>query len=379
MTGRMLLITPHYAPQQGGVPRLITSIVESGGVETSVHWRVITTAASPNCETAADTASARVPVAVDVVRVNGTQALVRAALASRRWLQAPGARIVCGHPYLAPIAVLLGWWCQVPVVGLAYGRELVATRRKHRLALLFLRPMSKVITISERSAAATRSCGVAPHRAAIVHPILPPAWRDGERDRLNAGNLNRSGEINGLRLVMVSRLAEGYKNFETAIRAAGILGRLGVIESLTIIGDGPRRDALQSFAQESNSAAFVRFAGAIDDDEFTALLATMDIGIFPSRESIAEGGFEGFGLVVHELGAGGLPMIVGDVAGAKDAMVEDFCIALDPDDLRAWVNVISALGVDPDTRAAMAGRAERWGKTLDASVTARAYCKAIAA
>ena len=81
MTSRVLLLTPHFAPQQGGVPRLVTAIVESSCAHT--QWRVITTAAgSPDAEL-----PTAIRAGVDVRRVAGTAAMVASAAASIAWLR----------------------------------------------------------------------------------------------------------------------------------------------------------------------------------------------------------------------------------------------------------------------------------------------------
>ena len=370
MTSRVLLITPHFAPQQGGVPRLVTAIVDSSCART--QWRVITTAAgSP----AACMSDAELPTAiragVDVRRVAGTAAMVASAAASIAWLRNSHGRVVCGHPYLAPIAVMIARAARVPVVGLGYGRELVATRATHAVALAWMRRMDRVVTISTRSADAVRLLGLSSDRIDVVHPVFTPPWATCDPAR-------REYASAGLRLVMISRLAEGYKNFEVAIRAAGVLGRAGIVDSLTIVGDGPRRDALESFARRV-SGPYVRFAGALHDQQLAELLTTADVGVFPSRESSAEGGFEGFGLVVHEMGASGLPVVVGSAAGALDAFRREFCVSVPADDLLAWVNTITVLAQQPRQRRAMAMQGYSWGQAIDQAATARSYVERIAA
>ena len=382
MTTRLLLLTPHFAPERGGVPRLLTTIVNHSDVR-DFEWRVITTASLPRRAHTSEVPDSvrrddrdhrrnRDDLANIVTRASSTRDLVRHAIGQPAWLRRGTAdRVVCGHPYFTPVAAAVGARLRIPVVSLAYGRELVPTRLVHHGALAALRTSRTVVTISERSAEEVAARNVARRRIAIVHPTLPTAWPS---IRPAARALDEP-----LRLVHISRLAEGYKNFELTIRAAGILGRRNAIESLTIVGDGPRRASLVALARATGSDPYIRFVGSIDDDRLSKLLRRMHLGVFPSRESIAEGGFEGFGLVVHELAASGVPVVAGAVAGTLDALDPAWSIGLDPDDLFAWVRTIEQLGTDESRRAAMVEAGLAFGASINCADTARAYCEAIAA
>jgi glycosyltransferase involved in cell wall biosynthesis len=362
-----MLVTPHFAPERGGVPRLLSTIVASSG--SVAEWRVVTTAQAPLQEPGAE---GGIDQGALVTRTATTKGLISAALQTRGWLRpSSDDRVVCGHPYYMPVAVAIAELLRVPVVGLAYGRELVPTKAAHRVALSALRACRTVVTISERSAREVAARGVSAERIAIVHPVLPPVWNVQTPRRRNTNDM--------LRMVMVSRMAEGYKNFELAIRVAGILGRAGVVESLTIIGDGPRRSALEDFGDSVGSTQYLRIVGSIHDEAFSDLLATMHVGLFPSRESAAEGGFEGFGLVVHELAASGIPVVASAVAGALDALNPAWAIGVDPDDVHAWVQAVERLGADESARAALSHAGLAWGQSIDVGSTARQYCEAIAA
>ena len=215
MKPRLMLVTPHFAPERGGVPRLLSTIV--GASDGVAEWRVFTTAeaAAGNPEGLDVGDGALVDRALAVTRARSTSGLVAAALQTRGWLRPDSDdRVVCGHPYYTPVAVAIGELLRIPVVGLAYGRELVPTRATHHVALSAMRACRTIVTISERSAREVAARGVSIDRVSIVHPVLPPVWSVQTPQPRRA--------LEPLRLVMVARMAEGYKNFELAIRVAGL-------------------------------------------------------------------------------------------------------------------------------------------------------------
>ena len=149
------------------------------------------------------------------------------------------------------------------------------------------------------------------------------------------------------------------------------------LRNLTIIGDGPRRAPLHTRIDQLGLVQRVTLAGRLDDDEMYDVFAASDIGVFASRDSVAEGGFEGFGIVIHELAAAGLPVVVANAAGAKDAAHPEWATLIEPDDVRAWVEAIDRLAHDNKRRQAQSAAAADFGRALSTTVTARAYVAAL--
>jgi phosphatidylinositol alpha-1,6-mannosyltransferase len=92
---------------------------------------------------------------------------------------------------------------------------------------------------------------------------------------------------------------------------------------------------------------------------------------------MAEGGFEGFGLAVHELAAAGLPVLVGAAAGAKEASHDPWARQLDPDDLWAWVEAVEELYANEEQRLAMGAAALSWAMAIDPLVSAKRFTEAL--
>jgi phosphatidylinositol alpha-1,6-mannosyltransferase len=236
-----------------------------------------------------------------------------------------------------------------------YSKELVGTQTRSR-ALLRLGAPSRVVAISRRTGDNLTALGVHRSRIRVVSPTIAPPWR------AEAPTVRTSGR--GLHVVCVSRLVEGYKNFEVLIRAAAVLAESGAVEQLTLVGGGPRLAALERKVAALHAQQVVHLTGEVTDAELRDILLTAHVGVLPSRDTPGEG-FEGFGLVVHELAAAGMPVLVGRAGGAVDAIDESWGILLDPDDLRAWVVTLDELAQNEPRRAAMSAAAVRWAESLD--------------
>lgn len=339
----------------GGIARLLAGLVD--GTADDVDWRVLTSAKGAEGD--------------GVVSVSSVAAMVAKIPAQARWLRiAPERLVVCGHVYSLPPAVLAGSAAGAPVGTIAYGMELIPRRARHRAALRALRLSGRVVAISKHTGEVVRALGVSVERTRVVNPVLEPLvhW-DGEP-------LGRASE-EGLRLVAVSRLTEGYKNIELLLRVLSVLAPNGIVSRLTIIGDGPRRGDLERKASTLGIQEFVHFVGGVDDASLVKILVDADLGLFPSRDSVAEGAFEGFGLVVQEMASAGLPVLVGRAAGALDAAGPGWSVLLDPDDVRAWTRAVESIARDEPTRLRMAEAAVAWAQAVDPGKVAHQFLDAL--
>lgn len=121
-----------------------------------------------------------------------------------------------------------------------------------------------------------------------------------------------------LTMVSVGRLVP-HKNIEAAIDLAVAIPQ----SRLIIIGDGPRRAALEAYARDKGVAARVTFLGAVDETTKWRYLRAADIGILASNYDAKTGGYEGFGIVMLEYAAAGCVVYSNGKFGMHD-FVERF-------------------------------------------------------
>ena len=352
MPARGLLLALDYPPAPGGISRLLNGwIVDTNEIE----WLILTTTSGPGSQRVVRTTLRTMPLA---------------ALRGRTWLrQADDRIVVAAHPSLSGLAVALAKSTGARSGCIGYGIELVPRRLRHRVALAPMRAVDVVVSISGHTAGLLRKAGVRQSRTTIVRPSLRPPWL-----ALSPG---RRRPAAALRLVALTRLNEGYKNLEVLIRLCAVLHPIGVVERLTIIGGGPRLAALREKASALGLENVADLPGHLPEEGVRAILATSHIGLFASRDSMAEGGFEGFGLAVHELAAAGLPVLVGTSAGATEAAHDPWARLLDSDDLWAWVEAVEELYADEDQRLAMGAAALAWATAIDPTHSAKCFTRVL--
>jgi phosphatidylinositol alpha-1,6-mannosyltransferase len=124
-----------------------------------------------------------------------------------------------------------------------------------------------------------------------------------------------------------------------------------------VAGGGPLKPSLEQQVSDSGLDDAVRFVGRIPDSEREHWLERAHVFAMPSRVPDEGTGGEGFGIVYLEAASHGLPVVAGDVAGARDAVANgETGILVDPADHVAVAGAISELLLDP-ARAAELGRA----------------------
>lgn len=89
-----------------------------------------------------------------------------------------------------------------------------------------------------------------------------------------------------------------------------------------LIGEGKLGPSLRRLAADLGITRNVVFAGAVPDDALPAHLAAADIYVLPCRTMMGGMAVEGLGLTTLEASASGLPVLVGDSGGARDALID---------------------------------------------------------
>jgi phosphatidylinositol alpha-1,6-mannosyltransferase len=255
-------------------------------------------------------APAPTPAGIHQLSARSTRSSYAAAATVLAAMWAPDL-IVCGHLYMAPLAVALAQRGAVPVWlqlhGIDAWQHSSVPRRwaAERCALV-----SCVSRHTRRQL--LHWCNLPPHRVRVLPDTVDPRFCPGTRDEALASRLGLAAR----RVVLtVGRLAasERYKGHDRVLRCLpGLLARYPDL-IYAIAGDGDDRGRLESLARELGVAARVRFLGYVPDADLPALYRLADVFAMPSTG-------EGFGIVYLQALASGTPVVAGSGDASADPL-----------------------------------------------------------
>jgi len=158
-------------------------------------------------------------------------------------------------------------------------------------------------------------------------------------------------------LLTVARL-DFHKGIDTVIRALPAIRAAFPAVRYAVAGIGNRRSALEGLVSELGLGDAVRLLGFVPDDDLPALYNAVDLFVLASRRYDLL--VEGFGIVIVEASASGLPVIASRSGGIPEAVREgETGFLVDPDDPAAVAATAIRLLGDEALRRRMgaAGRA----------------------
>jgi len=123
-------------------------------------------------------------------------------------------------------------------------------------------------------------------------------------------------DSNSFKVLQVSRLYHETKGQDIAIKALYVLRKKNPDKdiSLTFIGEGPSTSYLKNLVSDLNLDGSVNFMGKKDKAYIYQHLKDYDLLIQPSR-------YEGFGLTIIEGMAAKLPVVVSDIEGPMEVIL----------------------------------------------------------
>jgi len=234
--------------------------------------------------------------------------------------------VVCGHINLMPVAWLASRFLDVPLVLFIYGIDAWKPSRSP-LANALAKRADWVVSISEITAmrfrswtrSATQQLRVLPN--AIHTEWYGPGGKSAElleRYRLTGRTV----------LMTLGRLvsAERYKGFDEALELLPDLARALPDVAYLVVGDGSDRERLEDKARMLGVADRVVFTGNIPEAEKADHFRLADVYVMPSHG-------EGFGFVLLEAMACGIPVIASTLDGGREAVRDgQLGILVDPAD-----------------------------------------------
>ena len=139
----------------------------------------------------------------------------------------------------------------------------------------------------------------------------------------------------GLKLLYVGRVSK-EKNLPLLARTFKSLSRQRPDLKLVVVGDGPYSGEMQQELHDTDTV----FTGYLTGEELAAVYASCDLFLFPSTTDT-------FGNVVLEAQASGLPVIVSDVGGPQESVIQGETGLIVPATEEAMGRAILELAANP--------------------------------
>ncbi|MGH9482633.1 MAG: glycosyltransferase family 4 protein [Terriglobales bacterium] len=225
------------------------------------------------------------------------------------------------------------------------------------------RRADRVIATSEYAAAAIRRhYRVAAERIRVVPELLDLGAWQGLLDAAPCEPRLRP------RLLCVAHLYP-RKDVATLLRA---LARMRIPAEAHIVGTGPERKRLCRLAAELGLEDRVQFLGHIRRAELAREYRNADLFCHPSRQ-------EGFGIVLLEAMAAGLPVVAARAAAIPEVVPDGECGRLfDPGSPAGLAGTLEDLLADAAERARLGAAGRRHATRYDAERVAREFLAALA-
>ncbi len=239
-----------------------------------------------------------------------------------------------------------------------------------RLEARLCRSSDAVIAVSEGTGRDLKEYYGIEQRKVNVIPngIRADVFKD-EPPPSNGGDYGHRPDQNRTKLLFVGRLVP-RKGLERLLKALPLITAKQSGTTLTVVGSGEAayerklRDMVSGLGLEGT----VRFKSHVDDQELVRCYKEHDVFVFPSR-------VEGFGLVLLEAMACGLPVVASDIQGVNEVVRDGKGgILVDCDDIHELADATILLLTDDEAyahhRASALQRVEEfsWERTASAVI-----------
>jgi phosphatidylinositol alpha-1,6-mannosyltransferase len=333
------MLTPDYPPDPGGIQLLMHRVMRELPDATP---RIVAPGSARAAEfDSRDGSSVRRAPAPPGPNVGRIAALNAAGLDEARRFR-PDV-VVSGHIVTSAAARAARRILGVPFVQYLHASEVAA---RPGLAASAVKAADAVIAVSAHTRELALQAGA---DEATVHIVSPGVDAPSASD----DDVPRTGPT----ILTVSRLGERYKGHDVVIRALPLIRASVPDARWVVVGGGPLEDPLRKLAEASGVADAIEWTGVIADAERDRRFRQADVFVMPSRVQPGNVGGEGFGIVLMEAAAHGLPAVAGDAGGARDAVVHGVTgLLVDPTDYVVVAEVVCDLLNDPE-RASQMGRA----------------------
>jgi len=249
--------------------------------------------------------------------------------------------VVCGHINLLPLAWVVSGLLDVPLVLFIYGIDAWKPTRS-ALANFLATRIRWVVSISDITARKFHAWvpSKTQHLRVLPNAIHPEWYGPGARSE---ALLERYGLKGKTVLMTLGRLVsvERYKGFDEALEVLPDIATQLPDVAYLVVGDGSDRARLEEKAGALGVADRVVFTGNVPEAEKADHYRLADVYVMPSQG-------EGFGFVLLEAMACGIPVIASKVDGGREAVRDgQLGMLVDPGDREELKRAIFAALATP--------------------------------
>lgn len=207
----------------------------------------------------------------------------------------------------------------VLVAAIAHGLDVTDTNPAYQTALRRIVPhLDLVMPVSRATGVELSALGIPDDRIRVVHNAVDVDRFSGVGPR-GAGEALRIADAalspDAFLLVAVGRQVK-RKGFSWFIEQ--VVPKLPAHAHLWLAGDGPERGAIERAIADKGLGARVRCLGKISEADLVALYRRADLFVMPNVP--VPGDMEGFGIVMLEAGACGVPTLAANLEGIRDVV-----------------------------------------------------------
>jgi len=223
--------------------------------------------------------------------------------------------IVCGHINLVPLAWLLSKLVRAPWLLIVHGID--AWQPTHSWTTnRLIGAANRVIAVSEVTRRRLMAWSDLPPERITLLPNSVDLATFAPRPK--KADLARQYGIEGKKVIMtMGRLAgkERYKGFDEMLEVMPDVLKEEALSAYLIVGDGDDRVRLAEKAARLGLTDRVTFAGFVSEEDKVDCYALADAYVMPSRG-------EGFGIVLLEAMACGVPTVASKLDGGREALID---------------------------------------------------------
>jgi phosphatidyl-myo-inositol dimannoside synthase len=323
---RVLMITPDFPPQQGGIQRVAHRLATNFDAVTT---RVLTIDAEGARQWDAGQDLDVHRVAAERVHRLAILRLDTAALVEARRFR-PDV-VLAMHIVAGPAAAVIRRALSIPVVTYLHAKEIAASPRLARFAIGH---SDRIVAVSHYTTTLAAAAGADLDKVIVIPPGVD--WHEPPTEQ----------RLSTPTIVTVARIEDSYKGHDVMVRALPLVRARIPAARWAIVGDGALRVEIERLAEVQGVRDALSLYGAVSDQRRDQLLNRAHVFAMPSRLPPSGGG-EGFGIVYLEAGVHALPVIAGRVGGALDAVVDGTTgLLVDPVDHGALAEALSRLLID---------------------------------